>query len=145
MLRRLRALFLAARHENASPRQIGIAVGIGTACCLAPVFWLHLWLALAFATLFRVNRLWAALSAQAPSLVGLLRPIIVFGQVQLGRKIRTGAWLTIDLDHVVADAPALLADWALGAAVLCALLAPLAGVVAYGVSTRARACSTAER
>jgi uncharacterized protein (DUF2062 family) len=126
----------AAKKERASPRQIGVAVAIGAFACFAPVLWLHLATALLLATIFRVNRLWAAAASQLPSLFGLLRVPILFVELEVGRYVRTGAWLDLTPREAMKSAPHLLLDWVVGCATAGVLAASLLGIAAFAWARR---------
>ncbi len=133
---RARDLWESAKRERASPRQIGVAVAVGTVACFAPVLWFHLAAALLLATIFRLNRLWAAAASQLPSAFGLLRPFILFVELNVGHLVLTGTWLDLDPRQALRDAPHLLAAWGVGAAVVCAVLGVALGVAAYAWAKR---------
>jgi uncharacterized protein (DUF2062 family) len=129
-LRRAVDLWNRARAEHASPRQIAGAVAVGLLACCSPMLGFHCFIALGLATLFRVNRLWAAVASQA-SIFGLLRAPIVFAEIELGHYGRTRAWAPLDLRTIVVRAPSLMLDWALGAIPFCLVAAALGGLVTY--------------
>ena len=141
---RARYLWEAAKRERASPRQIGVAVGVGTMACLAPLLWFHLPSALLLATIFRLNRLWAAAASQLPSLFGLLRPFILFVQLNVGHLVLTGTWLDLNPREALRDAPHLLVAWGVGAGVTCAFFGVAFGLGAFAWAKRrdARAATT---
>ena len=59
-----RDLWERARREHSSPREIGLAVGVGAFVACTPLIGFHLWLALGFATLLKLNRLWAMIGSR---------------------------------------------------------------------------------
>ncbi len=142
---RARYLWARAKSERASPRQIGFSVAIGAMACFAPVLWFHLATALLLASIFRVNRLWAATASQLPSLFGLLRPFILFLELQIGHVVRTGAWLDLNPREAFHDAPNLLVDWGIGAAVVGVVLGAALGLAAYAWARRRDARGERER
>ncbi len=112
--------------------QISVAVAAGLFACCSPLLGFHCFIALALATLFRVNRLWAAVASQA-SIFGILRPPIVFVEIELGHHLRVGSWAPLDLATIVQRAPSLMLDWAIGSLPFGLTIAALGGVVTYGV------------
>jgi uncharacterized protein (DUF2062 family) len=130
-----------AKRENASPPQIGVAVGIGALSCCSPLLWTHMPVAVVLATLLRVNRVWAAFASQVPSLFGLLRPLMVLAEIELGHRLRTGAWVELDARQAVREAPRLAIDLAAGAGILGLGLGIVLGVLAYLYARRRRMSS----
>jgi uncharacterized protein (DUF2062 family) len=129
-------LWQLAKSERASPRQIGVAIFLGTMCCMTPLLYLHLWTALLLATLLRVNRLWAAFGSQVPSLFGLLRPFIMLGEIEIGHRVLEGTWVELHADHILEQAPHMLVDWLAGAGVFGTVLGTIFGVLAYFIARR---------
>jgi uncharacterized protein (DUF2062 family) len=131
IFKRARDLWEKARNEATTPRQTGVAVGVGVLACFSPILWSHVPLALLLASVFRVNRVWAALGSQVPSLFGLLRPFIVLLEIELAHRIRTGEWVDLDWRRAVSEAPRLFFDLCVGAGILGVGVALLAGGGAY--------------
>jgi uncharacterized protein (DUF2062 family) len=136
--RRLLDLLRRARAEHASPVQISVAVAAGLFACCSPLLGFHCFIALALATLFRVNRLWAAVASQA-SIFGILRPPIVFAEIELGHHLRAGAWAPLDLATIVQRAPSLMLDWAIGSLPFGLTVSALGGLLAWACLARPRA------
>jgi uncharacterized protein (DUF2062 family) len=111
-LRMVRELWTLAKNERASPKQIGWAVGVGCFVGCSPALGFHGGLALAAATVLRLNRLWCWLGSRSSNIFVL--PFLAYAQVELAHRLRTGAWVTIDRDRILAEASALLLDWFLG-------------------------------
>jgi uncharacterized protein (TIGR03382 family) len=111
-LRKLRELWVIAKNERASPKQIGWAVGVGCFMGCSPALGLHGGLALAAATLLRLNRLWCWLGSRSSNIFVL--PLLAWAQVEAAHRLRTGAWVSIDRDRVLEEAQTLLLDWFLG-------------------------------
>ncbi len=135
--RRFVDLLRRARAEHASPGQISVAVAAGLFACCSPLLGFHCFLALALAMLFRVNRLWAAVASQA-SIFGILRPPIVFTEIELGHYARLRSWAPLDLATIVQRAPSLMLDWALGSVPFGLTVSVAGGLVTYA-SLRATA------
>jgi uncharacterized protein (DUF2062 family) len=145
VIRRSRELVRSAREERASPPQVGVGTGVGVLACFSPLPWSHVPLALLFATILRVNRAWAVVGSQIPSLFGLLRPVIVFGEIEVAYRLRTGAWPQLTIRGALAEAPRLLVDLCVGSAIVGATAGMLGGLAAYLWARRARAVSNRSR
>ena len=85
---RIKRLWSLAKSERASPREIGWAVAIGAFAGCTPAIGFHGGLALALATLFKKNRLFAWLGSRISNMVFL--PFIVIAEVQVAHYARTG-------------------------------------------------------
>jgi uncharacterized protein (DUF2062 family) len=131
VVKRARELWARAKQERASPRQMGLAVGMGVFACFSPVPWTHVPLALLFASVLRVNRAWAVLGSQVPSLFGLLRAVIMFAEIEVAHRLRTGEWAVLDIRHTLGEAPRLMLDLCVGAGILGGSLGLAAGFSAY--------------
>lgn len=107
-------LWVLAKTERASPREIFWAVFLGVFAGCTPAVGIHGPLALGMATIFRKNRLFAWLGSRISNMVFL--PFIAFGEVQLAHRLRAGTWaaMTVDREHVLDQARELLLDWCLG-------------------------------
>jgi uncharacterized protein (DUF2062 family) len=132
---RARAVWDWARREHATPREIGWSVGIGVFCGCTPFYGLHMWMALGITTLFRLNRLWAFIGSRVSTNVVLYA--IVFSEIELGHRLRSGAWVRMAPREVFDHARQLLGDWLIGSAIVGTGLGALLGLVAYVVATRA--------
>jgi uncharacterized protein (DUF2062 family) len=135
-LRKLREIWILAKNERASPRQIGFAVALGVFIGCSPAIGFHGGLALACATILRLNRLWAWLGSRSSAIVVL--PFIVYAEVEIAHAIRTGAWVTLDREHVLDQARELLGDWFLGMVPVGGALAAVLGFLAYFLAKRRR-------
>jgi len=120
-------------HEHATPREIGWAVGAGVLAGCTPIVGTHGIIAIAIATAFRLNKLWALLGSRTSNT--LIFPWIVLAQVQLSHRIRTGAWLALTVDDVLGRWRGFLLDWLLGMIPVGAGLAVAFGTAAYVVSS----------
>ncbi len=130
---RTRDIWRRARNERASPREIGFAVGIGVFAGCTPALGFHGPAALALATLLRLNRLWAWLGSRVANVVTL--PFIVYAEVQVSHHLRTGAWMTLDREHVLEQWRSLLLDWMIGLLPVGGGLGLALGLLAFLVST----------
>ncbi|HYN23389.1 MAG TPA: DUF2062 domain-containing protein [Thermoanaerobaculia bacterium] len=91
--RRIQELLYRLRTEGDSPGRLAGAVGLGVVIGCSPFYGLHLALCLIFASLLRLNRGLTYLAAHV-SVPGLW-PLLVFGEIQVGRWLRGGGPLPI--------------------------------------------------
>ncbi|MEA2560386.1 MAG: hypothetical protein QOH06_1890 [Acidobacteriota bacterium] len=88
---RLRELLYRLRTEGDTPGRQAGAVALGVLIGCSPFYGLHLALCVIFARLLRLNRALTYLAAHV-SLPGLW-PLLVFGEIQVGRWLRGGGRL----------------------------------------------------
>jgi uncharacterized protein (DUF2062 family)/trans-aconitate methyltransferase len=88
---RLRELLYRLRTEGDTPGRQAGAVALGVLIGCSPFYGLHLALCIVFARLLRLNRALTYLAAHV-SLPGLW-PLLVFGEIQVGRWLRGGGRL----------------------------------------------------
>ena len=138
MLRRLweklKLLWKLAKSERATPREIGWAVAIGAFAGCTPAIGFHGPLAMGLATLAEKNRLFAWLGSRISNMIFL--PFIALAEVQLSYRLRTGAWLVVDREHILDQAPHLLLDWCIGMFPVGGAIGLVMGLGAYGVAYR---------
>lgn len=125
-------LWTLAKSERASPREIGWAVFIGAFAGCTPALGAHGVLAMGLATLFRKSRLFAWLGSRISNMVFL--PFIALAEVQVAHYARTGTFLTIDRQHVIAEAPSMLLDWCLGTIPVGIAIGGALGSVAWAIA-----------
>ncbi len=130
--RRLVMVWRLATRERATPREVGLAVGLGVFIGSTPVIGLHGWIAVALATLFRLNRLYAFLGSRVSSPVVL--PFIALAEIQLAHRVRCGELLTLTKDDVLGQAKTLLLDWCLGTIPVGLALGVLFGLAGYAIT-----------
>ncbi|HXN30316.1 MAG TPA: DUF2062 domain-containing protein [Polyangiaceae bacterium] len=139
-LRLIANLWERARSERSTPREIGWSVAVGVFSGCTPLLGLHLWIALALATLLRLNRLWAVLGSRisfTPLFAG-----ITFCEIESAHRLRAGAWVPLSPDNAVTHGKELLGDWLLGTVLLGSALAAVVGVSAYLCARRWQATAT---
>jgi uncharacterized protein (DUF2062 family) len=136
-LRKLREIWRLALSERASPRQIGLAVALGVFVGCSPAIGFHGGIALACATVLRLNRLWAWIGSRSSAIVVL--PFIVYAEVETAHFMRTGSWVTLDRQRVLEQAAVLLGDWFLGMFPVGGALAALLGFAAFTLARRRQA------
>lgn len=93
---RVRAWFAGILAAHTSPGALALAVYVGAVAGCMPVFGVHFVLCLGLARLLRLNA--AAMYAAANISIPPLIPFIGFASVQLGERMRSGAWMHLTLD-----------------------------------------------
>jgi len=131
---KLKTLWRLAKSERASPTEIAWAVGIGVFVGCTPAIGFHGWLAIVVATVFKKNRLFAWLGSRISNFVIL--PFIALAAVQVAHRVRTGAWLVVDREHVLDHAHDLLLDWCLGTLPVGGALALVCALASYALARR---------
>jgi uncharacterized protein (DUF2062 family) len=132
---RLRTLWEWAKREHASPREVGWSVAIGVFCGCTPFIGLHMWMALGITTLFRLNRLWSFIGSRVSTSVMLY--VIAFSEIELGHRLRSGAWVRMGPRQVFDHARQLFGDWLIGSVMVGAVLGALLGLLAFALTRRA--------
>ena len=127
-------LWKLAKSERAAPREIGWAVAIGAFIGCTPLVGLRPWIAVAVATVVKKNRLFCYLGSHTSNIV--FTPFITLAEIQLGHRMRMGAWMDLDRKHVIDQAPSLLVDWCLGAGPVGVTVAATLGFSAYRFARR---------
>jgi uncharacterized protein (DUF2062 family) len=133
-LDRARDLWQRARREHSSPREIGLSVGVGAFVACTPLLGFHIWLALGFATIFKLNRLWAMIGSRLSTTPILL--VTTFTEIQVAHRLRTGSWAAMTLHQAGARGPDLLLDWAFGSVIIGLGVGAIAGLVAMTLARR---------
>jgi uncharacterized protein (DUF2062 family) len=131
---KLKLLWLLAKSERATPRQIAWAVAIGAFAGCTPAVGVHGPLAMGLATLARKNRLFAWLGSRISNIVFL--PFIALAEVQLSHRVRTGAFVDLTRENILAQAPHLLLDWCLGTLPVGGTMGVVMGLAAFVVAHR---------
>jgi len=131
-LARVRELWRLAKNERATPRQIGWAVFVGVFAGCSPAVGFHGWVALALATLLRLNRMWAWIGSRVSFF--LILPFIVYAEIEVSRVLRTGHELVLDRKAILEEAHLLLLDWIIGSVIVGLALGALFGSVAYAIA-----------
>ncbi len=128
-LKLLRELFERAKNERSSPHLVGCSVAVGVFSGFTPFLGFHMWIALGAATVLRLNRLWALLGSHLSILP--LYMWVSFCEIQVGHRLRAGAWVELAPQEALAHGSQLFTDWLLGTGVVAGGLAGVLGVVAY--------------
>jgi uncharacterized protein len=131
---RARELWQRAWNEHCTPREVGWSVALGVFVGCTPLLGLHMWIALALATLFRVNRVWAFLGSRVSS--NVVFAWIAFAEIELAHRLRLGAWAPLLPREALVHGRQLLLDWFLGSAFVGAALAGALGALAYAATRR---------
>ena len=116
-------------------------MGVFAGC--TPAVGFHGWIAVGLATLLRLNRLWAFVGSRVCTFVIL--PWIALAEVQVAHRLRTGAWVALSVKTVMHEAPGLLADWLLGAAIVGSAIAASLGALAYAIALHYHTVAAAPR
>jgi uncharacterized protein (DUF2062 family) len=127
---RERALRLVRRAlaEHSTPRGIGQSIAVGVFAGCTPVGF-HALIALALATAFRLNRLWAFLASRASILPVYM--LIALSEVEAGHLVRTGELLHLTPREALARRYDVLTEWLIGTLLVGSALAVATGLVAY--------------
>ena len=133
-IRAIRRLWERAIHEHSSPAEIGWSIGIGGLVASTPLVGLHMWLAMGLATLFHKNRVWAFVGSRLSS--SPILACIVFAEIEIAHRIRTGAYAPLSLEGAVAHGRELLLDWILGTILVAPIVGAVVGLVAWRLATR---------
>lgn len=105
---------------------MSVATGVFAGCTPWGV---HSAVALALATLLRLNRLWALLASRASFLPVYL--VIAFCEIEVGHRLRTGQPTHLSAADAFAHRYALVTDWAVGTLLVGCALAAAAGLISY--------------
>jgi uncharacterized protein (DUF2062 family)/trans-aconitate methyltransferase len=129
-------LFHRLRTEGDTPARQAAAFGLGTFIGCLPLFGLHLQLCLAAGWLLRLNRLKLYLAANISN--PFVAPLLLFGEVQTGSWLRTGAFYPLSLDAFRAFSVWQFgADLIIGGLVVGLALGAAAAAVTYVLGRRA--------
>ncbi|MGH7293711.1 MAG: DUF2062 domain-containing protein [Polyangiaceae bacterium] len=134
---RTRELWERARREHSTPREVGWSVAVGFFSGAMPLVGFRMWIALGLASVLRLNRLWAFFGSRLCFSAVLVW--IVFGEVELGHRLRAGSWADVAPADILAAGRGLLADWLLGVPLVAVPLSAAVGLVAYRVCRRTQA------
>ncbi len=131
---RVVALWRTLKNEHSSPREIAWAVGIGVFAGCTPAVGFHGWVAIAMAALVRKNKLWAWVGSRVSNV--LVLPFIIFAELQIAHKARTGQWLALSIDEIKAHgASSLILDWFIGSLAVGLVLGLVFGLGTYAIAT----------
>lgn len=108
---------------------------------MTPLWGLHLWIVLGVGLALRLDVPLAYLAANIS--IPPLLPFITAAEIEIGAMLRTGAWLGLHKDELVArGATAFLKDLWLGTVVLGPALATVFGGVTYGLVAHRRSAGS---
>jgi uncharacterized protein (DUF2062 family) len=105
---------------------MSVAAGVFAGCTPWGV---HTAVALALATLLRLNRLWALLASRASFLPVYL--VVAFCEIEVGHRLRTGQPTHLSAADTFAHRYEFITDWAVGTLLVGCALAVAAGLVSY--------------
>src|SRR5579871_897419 len=100
----LRRWWRALLKEHADPKSLGLGVAVGVVVGCSPFFGLQTLMAIAVASLLRLNRISVLLGAQIS--IPPLTPLVIFGGAQLGELMLHQRLLPMTLADFRAMAPA---------------------------------------
>ena len=139
---RLHELWRTIVHEHTAPGRVAAAIVVGAVVGCTPLFGLHILVCLALAWALGLNKLivYGAANLSIPPLV----PLIGFVSVQLGERLRHGAWLALRrsdfaLANIRTIAKTFFVDWMLGGVVFGAAIGLVAGGVTWAILAARRA------
>jgi uncharacterized protein (DUF2062 family) len=140
--KRIHELWRTIVHEHTSPARVAAAIVVGAVVGCTPLFGLHIVVCLLLAWALRLNKLivYGAANLSIPPLV----PLIGFASVQLGERIRHGAWLALHrsdfaLGNIRVVARTFFVDWMIGGVALGAAIGVVAGGITWLLLARRRA------
>ncbi|MDI1428264.1 DUF2062 domain-containing protein [Polyangium sorediatum] len=90
----LRRAFRDLQGEDLSPARLGAAVAIGLFIGSLPVFGFHLLLVLVVCLRLRLHAVLAYAAANVSN--PFFAPFLITAEIQVGARLRTGAWLRLD-------------------------------------------------
>jgi uncharacterized protein (DUF2062 family) len=134
LMRRGGRLWQRALDERSSPGEVAWSIAIGVVAGCTPLIGLHMWIAMALATLLRKNRLWAFVGSRVSATPFVA--LIAFAEIELAHHLRQGAWIPLAPREALAHGKELLLDWFLGTAVVAPVLAAAFGGAAYAAMRR---------
>jgi uncharacterized protein (DUF2062 family) len=115
--------------ERSTPREVGLSVGVGVFCGCTPFVGLHMWIALAAATVLRLNRLWSFVGSRVSFSVVYLW--LTFTEIELAHRLRFGAWAPLAPRDALGHGRELIGDWFLGCVLVGLPLAVALGLATY--------------
>lgn len=130
---RAHTLFLLLLREHRAPGRVALAVLVGCVVGTTPLFGLHFPLCVLAALCLRLNKLivYGAANLSIPPMV----PVLGFLSVQIGERLRHGAFVSLHRAEFSAEARALaerfFVSWLLGGVVLGAAIGAVTGGVTY--------------
>jgi uncharacterized protein (DUF2062 family) len=127
-------LWELARSEHSTPFEIGWSIAVGVFAGCTPFLGFHMWIALALATFFRLNRLWAFVGSRI-SFAPLLA-LITFCELESAHRLRTGAWAALSPHDALEHGKELVADWLIGTLLVGGVLAAALGLAASVAARR---------
>lgn len=133
--RSLRELLYQLRTEGDTPGRQAGAVGLGVFIGCTPFYGFHLALCIVFAKIFRLNQILTYVAAHV-SPPGIW-PLLVFAELQVGRKLRGAPLLSIrpaDIKNL--ELAQFMVDLLIGSAVVGAVLAVGLAFVTYRLARR---------
>lgn len=126
----LRRLYLTLRTEHTSPGKLALGVATGIAVGFSPFWGVHLLLAVAAATLFRLNRVLVYAAANVVNPL-TFAPVALL-EIQVGHRLRTGSWMRLTLEELRGTGvTGFVSDFLVGGLVVAVAAGAVAWVVTY--------------
>lgn len=131
-----RELFRTLVHEHPHPLRLSIALAVGVFIGCSPLFGFHTLLGLMTAGKFRLNKL--AVVAGTHISNPITGPFVIFATIQIGWRILTGSWLSLNMTQMrmgstLVSADHVLAGWFIGVTIVGTGLALLLGSMFYAL------------
>lgn len=131
-----REIFRSLVHEHAQPLRLSLALAAGVFIGCSPLFGFHTLLGLMAAGKFRLNKL--AVVAGTNISNPITGPLVIFATIQIGWRILTGSWLSLNLDNIRSDSilvstDHVLAGWLVGLTIVGTGLALLLAGIFYAI------------
>jgi uncharacterized protein (DUF2062 family) len=132
LVQKTRDVWTLLWKEHTTPREIAIAVAMGSFVGCTPALGFHGWIALGLATLFRLNRIWCWAGSRISNI--LIYPWIVIGEIEIGHYARFGERMHLTEKEVMSLRGKLMIDWLIGSIPVGLGAAILFGGLAFGLA-----------
>ena len=131
-----RELFRSLAQEHTEPLRLSLALATGVFIGCSPLFGFHSLLGLMTAAKFRLNKL--AVIAGTNISNPITGPLAIFATIQIGWRILTGSWLSLEvnkigMDSTLVSADHILASWLIGLTIVGTGLALFLGCIFYAL------------
>ncbi len=128
----LRATWQRLRGGELTPSRAALSVAIGLAIGVTPVWGFHFWLVLAVCVPLRLDAPVAYLAANIS--MPLIAPFLTLAEIEIGARVRTGAWIALTADAVRAHGTSsFLGEIVIGTAIFAPTMALVGGSLTYAM------------
>lgn len=131
---KIRAFWAVLRTERATPREIAIAVFVGSLIGASPLYTGRTPLAAGVGAAAKLNRLWCYVSSHFTA-NPLSTAWLALAEVQVSYRLRHGAWLPLTAEEVLKRGFALIGDLLLGFVILGPPIAAFFAAIAWGIAS----------